>query len=114
MNELHALFPTHIVRGALLRPDGGAVGLVSGGAPSWDLLSQAARAQTGGEYHRLLLALNAPLDMYLVDQPPDLTTEITTLLDRQQQADDPLLAGVLGELVDHLTELAQQAGSRAK
>jgi len=38
MNDLRATFPIQIVRGALLRSDGIAVGLVSGGAPAWDLL----------------------------------------------------------------------------
>ena len=46
--DLRSTLPSHIVRGALLRPDGAAVGLVSGGAPSWDLLSHAARAQAFG------------------------------------------------------------------
>lgn len=114
MSDLRTVLPTQIVRGALLRPDGIAVGLVSGGAPSWDLLSQAARAHAGSDYHRLLMALDAPLDVYLVDQPPDLAAEIAALLERQVPADHPLLAGVLGEMADYLTELAQQSGSRAK
>ena len=29
-----------------------------------ELLSQAMRGQVGGDYHRLLLALDAPLDVY--------------------------------------------------
>lgn len=114
MNDLRNLFPTRIVRGALLRPDGVAVGLISGGAPPWDLLSLTARAQAGGDYHRLLLALDAPLDVYLIDQPPDVAGEIDTLLERQESADHPLLAAVLSEMADYLTELAQQSGSRAK
>jgi hypothetical protein len=108
------VFPTQIVRGALLRPDGIAVGLISGGAPSWDLLSLVARGQAGSDYHRLLLALDAPIDVYLVDQPPDLAGEISTLVDREERADHPLLAAVLSEMADYLTELAQQSGSRAK
>jgi hypothetical protein len=114
MNDLRAVLPTQIVRGALLRPDGVAVGLISGGAPSWDFLSLATRGQAGGDYHRLLVALDAPIDVYLVDQPPDLAGEIGMLVDRQERADHPLLAGVLGEIADYLTELAQQSGSRAK
>ena len=114
MNGLRAVFPIQIVRGALLRPDGIAVGLISGGAPSWDLLSRSARAQAGSDYHRLLLSLDAPIDMYLVDQPPDVAGEIAVLLDRQERAEHPLLAGVLSEMADYLTELAQQSGSRAK
>src|SRR5262249_54406422 len=114
MNDLRTVFPTQIVRGALLRPDGIAVGLVGGGAPSWDLLSLAARGQAGSDYHRLLLALDAPLDVYLVDQPPDVAAAIGILLDRQERADHSLLAEVLSEMADYLTQLAAQSGSRAK
>jgi len=114
MNDLRNLFPTQIVRGALLRPDGVAVGLVGGGAPAWDLLSLAARAQTGVEYHRLLLALDAPIDIYLVDQPPEVAGAISTLLDRQEHVGQPMLGAVLSEIADYLVELAQQRSSRAK
>jgi hypothetical protein len=114
VSDLRSLFPTQIVRGALLRPDGMAVGLVVGGAPSWDLLSLAARGQAGSDYHRLLLALDAPIDVYLVDQPPDAAGEIATLIERQARADHPRLAGVLSEMADYLAELGQQSGSRAK
>jgi hypothetical protein len=114
MNDLRNLFPTQIVRGALLRPDGVAVGLVGGGAPAWDLLSLAARAQTGAEYHRLLLALDAPIDVYLVDQPPEVAGAIGTLLDRQEHVEQPMLGAVLSEIADYLAELAQQRSSRAK
>ena len=78
MNELRALFPLQIVRGALLRPDGVAVGLVVGGAPPWDLRSLAGRSQASEEYHRLLLALDAPIDVYLIDEPPNLAGAIAT------------------------------------
>src|SRR5262245_52478316 len=114
MSDLRSIFPTRIVRGALLRPDGCAVGLVVGGAPSWDLLSLAARAQASSDYHRVLLALDAPIDVYLVDQPPDAAGEITTLIERQARADHPQLAGVLSEMADYLAELGLQSGSRAK
>ena len=114
MNDLRAAFPIQIVRGALLRPDGIAVGLVSGGAPAWDLLSLAARSQAGGDYHRLLLALDAPIDVYLVDQPPDIAGAVATLLARQEYVEHPLLAGVLAEMADYLAELGQYSGSRAK
>jgi hypothetical protein len=113
-NDLRTLFPTQIVRGALLRPDGVAVGLISGGAPAWDLLSRAARAQAGSEYHRLLLSLDAPIDLYIVDQPPDLAAEIAALLSRQSRTDTPVLAAVRSAIADELTELAAQSGSRAK
>lgn len=114
MNDLRTVFPTQIVRGALLRQDGIAVGLISGGVPAWDLLSQAARSHAGADYHRLLCSLDAPLDVYLVDQPPDVADEMSRLLDQQRRATHPLLAGVLSEMADYLAELAQQSGSRAK
>jgi len=114
MDELQKMFPAQIVRGALLRPDGVAVGLVSGGSPSWDLLSRAARGQAGSEYHRLLLSLDAPIDLYVVDQPPDLAGEIATLLSCRNRIDTPTLAAVRSAIADYLTELASQSGSRAK
>jgi hypothetical protein len=114
MDELRKMFPTQIVRGALLRPDGVAIGLVSGGAPAWDLLSRTARGQAGSEYHRLLLSLGAPIDLYVVDQPPDLAGEIATLLSRRNGIDTPVLTAVRSAIADYLTELASQSGSRAK
>ncbi len=113
-NDLRTLFPTQIIRGALLRPDGVAVGIVSGGAPAWDLLSLAARAQIGTAYHRLLLSLDTPIDVYVVDQPPDLADEIATLLDRQDDADDGLLMEVRSQMAGYLMELAAHSGSRTK
>jgi hypothetical protein len=114
MDELRKMFPAQIVRGALLRPDGVAVGLVSGGTPAWDLLSRAARGQAGSEYHRLLLSLDAPIDLYVVDQPPDLAGEIATLLSRRDGSDMPVLTAIRSAIADYLTELASQSGSRAK
>lgn len=114
MDELRNVFPTQIVRGALLQPGGVAVGLVGGGAPAWDLLSRAARAQAGSEYHRLLLSLDAPIDLYIVDEPPNLAHEIATLLKGYQSADAPVLAAVRSAIAEYLTELAAQSGSRAK
>ena len=114
MNELRQIFPTRIVRGAVLRADGVAVGLVGGGSPSWDLLSLEARAQSGANYHRLLLALDTPIDVYVVDQPPEVAGELATLLDRQTRTSHPLLGAVLSEIADYVTELAQQNSSRAK
>ncbi len=114
MNELQTIFPTQIIRGALLRPDGVAVGLVMGGAPAWDLRSLTARGEAGADYHRLLLALDAPIDVYVVDQPPDLAGEIAALHERQLRSDHPLLADVLSEIADYLTELGHLSGSRAK
>jgi hypothetical protein len=114
VNELRALFPTQITRGALLRPDGVAVGLVVGGAPSWDLRSLAGRSQVGEEYHRLLLALQAPIDVYLIDEPPNLAGAIATLVERHECCRQSVLASVLSELIDELAERAQHSSGRAK
>ncbi len=117
--ELRSLFPTRILRGGLLRPDGVAVGLVIGGTPPWDLMARAERAQASAEYHRLLLALDAPIDIYVVDQPPDVSGEVEALLRRQSRlAKQPeaarILADVLGEIADYLITLSQYKSSRAK
>ena len=112
--ELRSLFPTHITRGALLRSDGVAVGLVVGGAPAWDLLSAAGRNQAGEEYHHLLMALDTALDVYVVDQPPDLAREIAELQARRARMPHLLLAETLEDIADYLVELGQSTGSRAK
>jgi hypothetical protein len=112
--ELRSLFPVRIGRGALLRPDGLAVGLVIGGAPAWDLLSLDERERLGADYHRLLLALDAPVDVYVVDLPPDLSCELARLRATSNQAMHPLLAQVRDEMADYLSELARGATSRAK
>jgi len=114
MNDLRSLFPTQIIRGALLRPDGVAVGLVTGGAPPWDLLARDARAQTGDDYHRLLLAQHAPLDIYLIDHTPDLAAAIDTLLTRREHTENDAHIAIVEAIAERLGELAQQSGSRAK
>lgn len=114
MNDLRSLIPTHIVRGALLRSDGVAVGLVCGGAPAWDLLAPEGKAQAGTNYHGFLTALNAPIDIYQVDYAPNVTGEITTLIQQQEETNHPLLRAVLGEMADYLLDLMQGGGSRVK
>lgn len=112
--ELRQLMPKYIVRGALLRADGTAVGLVGGGAPAWDLMSMASRAQAGKDYHRLLVALDAPIDIYQIDQPPTVTSEIALLMKKQDASNNVMESMVLGEIIEYLTDLAQQSGSRSK
>jgi hypothetical protein len=81
----------------------------------WRAAELAERVgQAGSEYHRLLLSLDAPIDLYVVDQPPDLAGEIATLLSRWDGSDTPTLAAVRSAIADYLTELASQSGSRAK
>ena len=62
----------------------------------------------------MLLSLDAPIDLYIVDQPPELAGEIATLLGRREGSDTPVLAAVRSAIADYLTELASQSGSRAK
>lgn len=113
-HELRQLFPLQIIRGALLRPDGVAAGLVIGGAPSWDLRELDARARLGVEYHRLLLALDAPIDQYVIDRTADMSRELSDIRTRQARAAHPLLASALDGIAGYLAELSQSASSRAK
>lgn len=117
MDELRSLFSLRIARGALLRADGGSVALVGSGAPPWELLAATERAAAGADYHRILLALEAPLDIYIVDEPPDLAREIELLFARQDAALDAgheLHAAILGEIAGYLSDLAHEEGARAK
>jgi hypothetical protein len=117
MGELRTLFTVQIVRGGLLRSDGVGVGLVGGGAPPWELMSRAARSRAGADYHRLLLALDAPLDLYLFEQPHDVADAIGALLRRQDRALDEgrvAHADVLGAVGEYLADLSRQGGSRAR
>jgi hypothetical protein len=109
MNELRSTFAIRVARGALIQPDGRAVGLVLGGGPPWELLARAARVQAGADYHRLLLALDTPLDVYLVDTTLDASDEMAQLLACQEQALElgaTIYAAVLGEIGGYLSDLA--------
>ncbi len=116
MQELRELFSCtiHPQGGALLRHDGVAVGLVGGGAPPWDLLATADQAAVGAAYHRLLLALDAPLDIYLVDQPAELHAELEVIGERQARNANGVQAAMLGEMAEFLAELGQSSRSRSK
>ncbi|GIW00367.1 hypothetical protein [Roseiflexus sp.] len=113
-NELRAAIPRRIVRGAILRSDGRAVGLVGGGAPAWDLRSRESRARLAETYHRILLAQDAPVDVYIIDGPPDLDREMTELYRRSSQSDDPTLTAVLDEIAEYLEACANATVSRHK
>lgn len=111
-NELLAAIPQRIVRGAILRSDGRAVGLVGGGAPAWDLRSHESRARLAEMYHRILLAQEAPVDVYIVDGPPDLERELTELYRRSSQTSHPTLTAVLDEIAEYLEECASATVNR--
>jgi hypothetical protein len=111
-NELRAAIPQRIVRGAILRSDGRAVGLVGGGAPAWDLRSRESRVRLAETYHRILLAQEAPVDVYIVDGPPDLDHEMIELYRRSSQSDHPTLTAVLDEIAEYLEECASATVSR--
>lgn len=116
MKDLRALFgcTIHPHGGALLRSDGVAVGLVGGGAPNWDLLSVAEQAAVGDAYHRLLLALDAPLDVYQIDQPPALAGELRTMRERQSANRNDAQSSILHEMAEYLADVADGSWSRAK
>ncbi|MCS6841938.1 MAG: hypothetical protein NZ699_01780 [Roseiflexus sp.] len=111
-NELRAAIPQRIVRGAILRSDGRAVGLVGGGAPAWDLRSRESRARLAETYHRILLAQDSPVDIYIVDGPPDLERELTELYRRSSQSAHPTLTAILDEIAEYLEECASATVSR--
>lgn len=112
MTELHRAIPQRIVRGAILRSDGCAVGLVTGGAPAWDLRSRESKARLAEAYHRTLLAQDAPVDIYIIDGPPDLDQEMTELYRRSNQAGHPTLTAVLDDMAAYLEECAGATATR--
>ncbi|HMO56332.1 MAG TPA: hypothetical protein PKA05_07965 [Roseiflexaceae bacterium] len=117
MDELRTLFSVRLARGALLRADGSAFALVGGGAPAWELLAPAERARIGADYHRMLLALETPLDIYSIDEPLDPSRELQLLLTRQNAALDTghlLHAAVLGDIAAYLADLAGEAAARTR
>ncbi len=113
-NELRAAIPQRIVRGAILRSDGRAVGLVGGGAPAWDLRSRESRARLAEMYHRILLAQDAPIDVYVIDGPPDLDREIAELYHRSSQADHPALGAILDEVAAYLEACSGATVNRSR
>lgn len=112
--ELRALMPVRLARGALLRSDGCAVGLVGGGAPAWDLRSSASRARIAAEYHRVLLAQDMPIDVYCFDGAPDLAAELQELYRRADRAGHPTIAVLLDELAEYLDQRASTSVSRSR
>lgn len=110
--ELRALLPIRIVRGGLLRADGGAVGIAAGGAPGWDLRSSASQARVAAEYHRLLLAQELPIDIFNYDSALDLADEIGEIYRRGNQSDNPAAIAILDELADYLDDHSSATMSR--
>ncbi|MCS6939738.1 MAG: hypothetical protein RMJ55_05750 [Roseiflexaceae bacterium] len=113
-NDLRTAIPQRIARGAILRSDGRAVGLVGGGAPAWDLRSRESRARLAEMYHRILLAQESPIDVYIVDGPPDLERELTELYRRSSQAAHPTLTAVLDEIAEYLEECSSATVNRRR
>lgn len=113
-DELRAVFPTRLIRGAMLRGDGRALGVVGGGAPQWELLPPAERAMRAAAYHQALLALDRPLHIYMFDDALNVGGQIEFLLERQEQAGSPLHAAILGEMADRLADAAPAGALRTK
>lgn len=112
--DLRALLPVQIVDGGCLLADGSAVGLVSGGAVTWELLAQAERQQVYAQYHALLLAQEQPISVVLVDQALDLQRAMLDLNLRHQAADSALQATILGEIVDQIAAAAEVGATSRK
>jgi hypothetical protein len=106
-----------IGHGAIVRADGVAVALVAGGAPAWELLAPQDRARIGAAYHRLVCALDAPLDVYTFDEPPDTSVQAGQLRQRQAGAIDrgaPQHAAILGEMAGYLDDLGSITMTRGR
>ena len=113
-DELRSVFPTRVIRGAMLRADGRALGVVGGGAPQWELLPPAERAARAAAYHQALLALDRPLHVYMLDDALNVGSQIAFLLERQERAQSPLHAAILGEIADRLADAAPAGALRTK
>jgi len=113
-DELRSIFPTRLVRGAMLRADGRALGVVGGGAPQWELLPPTERAARAAAYHQALLALDRPLHVYTLDDALNVGVQIEFLLGRQERAHGPLHAAILGEMADRLADAAPAGALRTK
>jgi len=112
--ELRGLLPERIEQGALLRPDGSAVGLVGGGAIPADLMAREQLAANAREYHRVLLAQAHPIHVYMVDQPIALDDALRDLLARQARQRHPLQRAIVGELADRLADAQLNQTIRTK
>ncbi|MBU6332815.1 MAG: hypothetical protein KGS47_00310 [Chloroflexi bacterium] len=117
MHELRSMLHLAVGHGAIVRADGVAVALVAGGAPAWELLAPQDRARIGAAYHRLVCALDAPLDIYTFDEPPDTSAQAGQLRQRQVGAidrDAPQHAAILGEMAGYLDDLGSITTTRGR
>jgi hypothetical protein len=112
MNRLRELFPVHLVYGGFVRSDHAGVGVVVGGTPVWDLVSDAIRNECGRQYHQMLLTLDHPLHIYITTESVDLSDPIMRFLHVQAQVTHPAQARILGEFADSLTDTTQHDGSQ--
>lgn len=112
--DLRPLLPVQIVDGGCLLADGSAVGLVSGGAVTWELLAQAERQQVYAQYHALLLAQEQPISVAWIDQALDLQRAMLDLNVRHQAATSALQATILSEVVDQIAAAAAVGATSRK
>lgn len=112
--DLRSLLPVQIIDGGCLLADGSAVGLVSGGAVTWELLAQAERQQVYAQYHALLLAQEQPVSVAWIDQALDLQRAVLDLNLRHQAATSALQATILSEVVDQIAAAAEVGATSRK
>lgn len=112
--DLRALLPIQIVDGGCLLADGSAVGLVSGGAVTWELLAHPERQQVYAQYHALLMAQEQPLSVTWIDQALDLQRAMLDLNGRHQAATSALQATILSEIVDQIAAAAEVGATSRK
>jgi hypothetical protein len=110
MKELRDVYPVHVVYGGFLRSDNAGVGVVVGGAPVWDLVSQAIRSQRGRHYHQMLMTLDNELHVFFTNEPVDLSDPMMTFLHAQARVTHSMQARILGEFADSLTDATLPGG----
>lgn len=114
-DRLRPLFPEAITNGAFLLPDGSAGGVVIGGTPFWEMISTHEQAQIASAYHFLLLALEEPLDIYILDRPVDLWSHLDALLLQQPHVmGNALQAELLAEMIGRVNEALQPGATLSK
>ncbi len=114
MPELTDLFPTQIVEGGAAFASGAAVGIVCGGAPTWDLIDHATQGFLAERYHQLLCALPFAITVQRLDAPLNIADDVRQLIAAQQQSDSVMLQQVCDSMVDYLVWLSSRTEVRPK